>query len=240
MKAVILCAGSGRRLYPLTKDTPKCLLPIGDKRILEHMLDNLKKTSVQEIILVIGYNREKIETLVKERAYQGIEYVVNEKFETTNTAFSLNLALKSLDSDFILLNGDVLFDQSILDELLAHPAENCVVVDNTINLAQEEVKVSAENGIVRRIGKELDPQASLGEAIGINKISHKTIPQLRTVFDKLENRGEDLHFFEKGFDELCIKEEIFGILLTDKPWVEIDTKEDFELAKERIYPMLDS
>jgi len=240
MKAVILCAGSGRRLYPLTKDSPKCLLSIGNKRILEHMLDNLRAAGIHEIVLVTGYIREKIEALVQERAYQGIEYVVNEKFDTTNTAYSLNLSLKSLDSDFILLNGDVLFDQSILDELLDHSAENCVVVDNTISLAQEEVKVTAENGRIRRIGKDLDPKVSLGEAIGINKISHKTIPQLRAVFDELERRGEELHFFEKGFDELCIKEENFGILLTDKPWVEIDTREDFQLAKEKIYPMLDS
>lgn len=240
MKAVILCAGSGRRLYPLTKDSPKCLLSIGNKRILEHMLDNLRAAGIHEIVLVTGYIREKIEALVQERAYQGIEYVVNEKFDTTNTAYSLNLSLKSLDSDFILLNGDVLFDQSILDELLDHSAENCVVVDNTISLAQEEVKVTAENGRIRRIGKDLDPKVSLGEAIGINKISYKTIPQLRAVFDELERRGEELHFFEKGFDELCIKEENFGILLTDKPWVEIDTREDFQLAKEKIYPMLDS
>jgi len=240
MKAVILCAGSGRRLYPLTKDSPKCLLSIGDKPILEHMLDNLRAAGIHEIVLVTGYIREKIEALVQERAYQGIEYVVNEKFDTTNTAYSLNLSLKSLDSDFILLNGDVLFDQSILDELLDHSAENCVVVDNTISLAQEEVKVTAENGRIRRIGKELDPKVSLGEAIGINKISNKTIPQLRAVFDELERRGEELHFFEKGFDELCIKEENFGILLTDKPWVEIDTPEDFQFAKEKIYPMLDS
>lgn len=240
MQAVVLCAGIGRRLYPLTKDKPKSLLPLGGKTILEHIIGNLRIAGIDKIFLVTGYNRELIEDLVKNKKYNDIQFIINEEFASTNTAFSLNLVLKEIDSDFILLNGDVVFDKDILFELISHPEENCVVVDNTVNLNEEEVKVIASNGHIRRIGKELDPGDCLGEAIGMNKISRYLIPKLSHVLDDLENKREFHHFFEKGFDRVCENNSRFGVLLTDKAWIEIDTMEDFFNAQNNIYPKINS
>ncbi|MBW1769513.1 MAG: phosphocholine cytidylyltransferase family protein [Deltaproteobacteria bacterium] len=240
MQAVVLCAGKGRRLYPLTKDMPKSLLSLGEKTILEHIIENLYAAGIDKIFLVTGYNRELIEDLMKNRKYSDIHFIVNEKFASTNTAFSLNLALREIDSDFILINGDVVFDKDILLDLISHPEENCVVVDKTVNLNEEEVKVIALNGHIRRIGKELDPGDCLGEAIGMNKISRGLIHKLSQVFDDLENKSEFHHFFEKGFDRVCENNGRFGILLTDKAWIEIDTMEDFFNAQNNIYPKIDS
>jgi choline kinase len=238
MKAVILCAGRGIRLLPYTQEIPKCLLKFSTKSILEHAIENFKEVGIEQILLVTGFREERIKELIKERGYSHISYVTNNDYFQTNTAFSLNLALKHMDDDFILINGDVIFDRTILTDLLDHPKKNCVVVDKSIDLNEEEVKVITQNGIISRIGKDLNPAKCMGEAIGINKISCNTILPLVNEFNSLEKNGELNHFFEKGFDLLTNKSCPFGILLTNKPWAEIDTQDDFNYAKDEIYAKL--
>jgi choline kinase len=243
MKAVVLCAGRGGRLYPLTKDRPKCLLQFGEKTVLECCLENLKSAGIQDVVLVTGYRKESVEALVKAKRYQGVSFVFNEQYAITNTAYSLNLALKKMDADFILVNGDVLFDRAILEGLLKHPVENCIAVDADIALDAEEIKVKAADGRVERIGKDVDPGQSLGEAIGLYKVSRDLIQALARIYDDLEKRGENHHFFEKGFEEICQQSagdgRSFGIFMTDhRPWVEIDTVEDFLYATREVFSKL--
>jgi len=238
MKAVVLCAGRGIRLLPYTQEVPKCLLKIGPKTLLEYIIENFKTVGIDKIWLITGFQEEKIKTLIRSQGYSDIKTLTNPYYLRTNTAFSLNLALKQLDDDFILINGDVIFDRTILIDLLNHPQKNCVIVDNSINLDKEEVKVSAQNGVISRISKTLNPSKCIGEAIGINKISSDTIMPLAKEFDLLEQKGENNHFFEKGFDILAHKNYPFGILLTNKPWTEIDTQDDFDYAKNEIYTKL--
>jgi len=240
MKSVVLCAGRGIRLLPHTQELPKCLLKVGPKTLLEYIIESFKKAGIQEIYLVTGFKEERIKNLVKERGYSHISYVTNPHYLSTNTAFSLNLALKNMDDHFILINGDVIFDHNILIDLLNHPQKDCVVVDNSITLDKEEVKVIAQNGVISQIGKDLNPAWCMGEAIGMNKISYDTIPLLSNEFDSLERKGELNHFFEKGFDLLADKTCSFGILLTNKTWTEIDTIDDYDYAKNEIYTKLQS
>jgi len=240
MKAVILCAGTGKRLFPLTKDKPKCLLKFGERTILERIIDDLKACGTEELFLVVGFHRERIEHLVEVRGYDGIRFVVNERYASTNTAFSLNLALKHMDSDFILINGDMLFDGEILEDLIRHPEKNCVVVDNTKASHEEEVKVTVSDNRIKDISKEIDPDCCAGEAIGINKISAEAVRELSLIFTELEQKQEYQHFFEKGIEEFCANHGRFGFLLTERPWVEIDCPADFEYAQGEIYAKLDA
>lgn len=243
MKAVVLCAGRGGRLFPLTKDGPKCLLQFGQKTILDCCLENLKAAGIEDVVLVAGYKKEAIEAKVREKHYDRVSFVVNEQFAVTNTAYSLNLALKGMDADFILINGDVLFDRAILEGLIRHPARNCIAVDPDIALDAEEIKVKATDGRVEQISKELDPAQSLGEAIGLYKISREIVHDLSAIYEDLEKRGENHHYFEKGFEKICQQPaadgRFFGIVLTGhRPWVEIDTIEDFLYAAREIFSKL--
>jgi choline kinase len=239
MKAIVLCAGRGGRLRPLTDDCPKCLLSFGGRSLLERCLDSLRDVGVGDIILVTGYQRELIERLVAARGYTGISYVVNEAFARTNTAVSLNMALKQIDSDVLIINGDVLFDRALLTDLIAQRSAQGAVVDDEISLDGEEVKVAARNGRIVKIGKHLDPRESFGEAIGLYKISRAVIGDLVRIYDDLEKRGELHHYFEKGFESLTEDENgegrAFGIALTrGRAWVEIDTLEDYRHAERDI------
>jgi len=240
---IILCAGRGGRLRPLTDDRPKCLLAFGGSTILERCLDNLRAVGVGDIILVTGYRSELIERLVDERGYAGVSFVRNPDFARTNTAVSLNLALKRVDADVLVVNGDVLFDRSILADLLARSDSLDAAVDAEISLDGEEVKVAARNGRIEKIGKHLDPRESAGEAIGLYKIKRDVILDLIRVYDALEERNEFHHFFETGFDDLQnggrARAAAFGLALTaGRPWIEIDTLEDFRNAERLIAPRL--
>jgi len=240
MKAIVLCAGRGGRLRPLTDDRPKCLLAFGNRTILECCLDKMRSVGISDIVLVTGYKKEMIESLIREKSTDGVVYVHNVDYAGTNTAVSLNLALKVVDDDFILANGDVLFDVEILGDLLRYPHPHCIAVDTDIPLDREEIKVIARDGRVAKIGKELDPKLSLGEAIGLSKVGRGLIPDLIRIYDDLERRGEFHHFFEKGFDRVCAEGgngRFFGLSATaGRPWVEIDTHEDFDYARREIFP----
>jgi len=243
MKAIVLCAGRGGRLRPLTDDCPKCLLSFDGQSILERCLDSLRAAGVGDIYLVTGYQRELIERLVASRGYPRIFYVVNEAFARTNTAVSLNLALKQIDSDVLIINGDVLFDRALLADLIDQPFAQGAVIDAEISLDGEEVKVAAREGRIVKIGKHLDPRESFGEAIGLYKISRAVIGDLVRIYDDLEERGELQHYFEKGFASLTEDENgegrAFGIALTrGRAWVEIDTLEDYRHAEQNVVPRI--
>lgn len=227
----------------MTEDRPKCLVDVGGRTILESCLDNLEFGGIDEVVLVTGYRSELVERLALDRCRTRVTFVRNEDYARTNTAVSLNRALKRMDSDFVLVNGDVLFDRGILDDLLRDPACNCLAVDPDADLDGEEVKVIVRDGRVEKVGKDANPSLSLGEAIGLNKIGRGLVPELVAIYDGMENRGEVGHYFEKGFDVICGRGgadgRAFGVCLTGRrPWVEIDTLEDYEYAVREIAPRL--
>jgi choline kinase len=239
LKGIILCAGRGARLEALTDGQPKCLLRFEDRPILDFCLDGFRAAGIEDIVLVTGFRQDLVERFVAGRGEHKVTFVTNERFAETNTAFSLNLALRVMDSGFVLANGDVLYDRGILRDLVDHPAANCIAVDTDIPLDAEEVKVIAREGWIADIGKELDPRQCLGEAIGLYKISRGLIGDLRRIYDGLERRGEVHHFFEKGFERICAEggtgDRAFGIAPTARrPWIEIDTPEDFAYAQREV------
>jgi choline kinase len=182
-----------------------------------------------------------VEGFVKEKGYAGVRFVRNPDFAATNTAVSLRLALRTVDADILIINGDVLFDPAVLGDLLEAAEPNAVVVDREAPLGGEGVKVMAEDGRLSRIGKDLDPRLCLGEAIGLNKVARRLLPELTRVYGELEGRAERDHFFEKGFDVLAGNGDgsSFGLSFTrGLPWIEIDTLEDFAHAERDIVPRL--
>ena len=180
---VILCAGRGARLGDLTAGRPKCLLPLAGRTILEWSLMNLRAAGIGDVVLVTGFRRDLIEEFLAERAEAGVTCVQNDRYATTNTAVSFNLALRVLDMDILLANVDVLYDPAILEDLVRHPVANCVAVDTDVHLEAEEVKVVVRDGRVAEIGKDIDPGRCQGEAIGLYKVGRGLIGDLRRIYD---------------------------------------------------------
>lgn len=237
MKAIILAAGIGSRIRPLTDNTPKSLLKIGDITILEMMISHIRDCGIDEIIFVTGYLEDKIKAYVTKR-FPDVKsfFVTNENYKETNTGFSLLLAQKFVqDCDFVKFDADVVFDKDILTQLIDCPYENVFCIDKNIHLNAEEIKVLVDDeDKILKIGKTIDPQKAIGESIGIEKIGKK---MAQLLFQELELMMKDKknhqEYYEGAYEKLIEKGEFFYALdITGSKWVEIDTHEDFETAHE--------
>ena len=240
MKAIILAAGVSRRLYPLTLDTPKSLLQINNKPIIDYQLDALRSIGVSEIILVLGYYKELfIEHLKKNHSDFKLSVIINHHFFETNTAYSVWLCQEMAQGDDILLmNADVLFPPELLNRITASKQQNLLAVEIKI-CGQEEVKViEGESNRIVAIGKKLIQENSLGEFIGVAKFSNEFMNDFFVSLDNLISAGGKSDYFEAAIAPLLSKNALYYEDVTDLPSKEIDFLEDLEEAQSLVDSIL--
>jgi len=229
--AIILAAGTGTRLMPLTRDVPKPLLKIDDMTLLERMMINCINNGVNEFIIVLGHK--------KERVFEKIEYlqnkydvkistVENKKYDKTNTSCSVNLASRSLDDDILIINGDNVIDSRIISGLLNFN-ETTLVVDNYKKLNEESFKLRIENNVIMEIGKEISIETASGEFIGISKVSKDDLPVFNFLLEELINENVQ-NYYDLAYKELSKKTNIAYFYTDGLKWTEIDDKNDWEYA----------
>ena len=231
MTAVLLAAGVSARLRPLTDATPKSLLSVGGKPLLQRTLEILQLAGIQRCIIVTGYLHEVLEAFVQSLALNlEITFVHNPLFSSTNNNYSLWLSHAALNGDdMLLLDADILFDPRILTRLQESPHADALVMRRSNELGHEEIKLELDlHGHVVKIGKEVDPQKSSGESLGIEKLSATTAQKL---FDALGRRKDQNEFYEASFQEIIdTGAEIYAVESGEFPCMEIDTPEDFVTA----------
>ncbi len=200
------------------------------------MLSHIKTCGINEVIFVLGYLQDQIKDYVKIQFPDLIvQFITNEKYEVTNTGYSLMLTKDFVkNSTFIKFDADVVFDINILKTLIASEYDNCLCIDKNINLDAEEIKViiKDDNRVVKA-SKTVNPLDAIGESIGIEKISGETA---HTLFNDLElmMKDEQYHqeYYEAAYERLIEKDVPFYALdISGLRWTEIDTKEDFMLAR---------
>jgi choline kinase len=231
LKAIILAAGTGTRLMPLTKDIPKPLLIIGDMSLLERMIKNCVSNGIKEFIIVIGHKKERVieETIYLRNKYNiKIDLVENKDYSTANTSCSVNIAINNLNEDIIIINGDNVIDHRIISGLVNND-KTCLVVDNYKQLNDESFKIKIENNIITDIGKELDIKAASGEFIGISKVSKRDLPIFKSILKKLISVNIQ-NYYDLTFKELSEKVNINYFYTNGLKWTEIDDKNDWEYA----------
>jgi choline kinase len=238
MKAIILAAGIASRLRPLTDNTPKCLLKIGAKNLLQRIIDALIENDIQEIIIVTGYLREMIETFVVSHYPDlQVEFIHNEQYESTNNIYSLWLTKKSaLDTDILLLDSDILFDSAVITQLLDAPYDTCLAL-NKHDLGEEEIKVIVDsNHRIEAISKVCSIEKAAGESIGIEKMSTDFIRTLFTELDEMIQEKQQLTiFYEAAFENIIRKgANMYAVDTTALFSMELDTVEDFLQAQKLI------
>lgn len=182
-KAVILGAGLGTRLGPLTNDSPKCLLKISSRTILEHQIENLRECGIQGITMVTGHKADKIKNFCKENSWD-LNFIYNNYYSTSSNLFSLWLARETFDEGFVCLNSDVVFDVEILKDLLKFEADICLAVEKKV-CRKEDMKVKVKDEIIVEINKSMRPEEAYGEFIGIAKFSEKGATKLIRVLNSL-------------------------------------------------------
>jgi choline kinase len=238
MKAVILAAGTASRLRPLTNNTPKCLLKVGEHPILELTIRNLIMNNINELVIVTGFEQQKIKDYISVRFPQlNVNYIYNNLFDTTNNIYSLWLAKDVLlGNEIILLDSDIIFDYKIIERLINSGYENCLALKKH-KLGEEEIKVKADTtGKVQEISKVVPPSLAAGESIGIEKFGEKSLYKLFDIIDKLIIEQKKVNiFYEVAFEQM-IKEgdDIYAVDTTDLMCMEIDTADDLSTADKLI------
>ena len=227
-QAIILAAGQGKRLRPLTDETPKTLLDVGEVAILEHILQTLEANDYERVVVVTGFGNEQIKTHCQPREALDIEFVHNERFASTNNIYSLWLAKEYALDGFTLINSDTIFPATSLSELQDTPG-SALLVDTEKQLDEEEMQVAFGSDTISDISKEIDGD---GEYIGVAKF---TAEHAATLFEHIEEfieRDDVNDWYEAAFDRLFDDADV-GFVRIDEPWAEIDTPEDLEHAREQ-------
>ena len=236
MRAVILAAGTASRLRPLTEHTPKCLLKVNGKTLLERTLDNFISNGITEFLIVTGYLQEMIRDFVtKNYPALNVKFLYNKDYATTNNIYSLFLAEEfARGNDFILSDSDILFSKDIIAALLADPNPD-VLAMNRHELGEEEIKIiSDDDRNVLEISKVCSIENAVGESVGLEKMSAKYSAALyKELHQMIDNEGLDNVFYEKAFERLIPQGHIFKYLdTTDFFSMEIDTVEDYNKIKD--------
>ena len=238
MIGLVLAAGAGRRLQPLTDDLPKTLLPVdGERTILDIALANLKRAGLDDVAVVTGFAAHRIDerkqALEKDHGVN-LELVFNDKAEEWNNAYSLWIAREQLRGGAILVNGDTVHPASVEETVLAARGPAIVLAADTEKaLGEEEMKLHVtDDGFMDRINKALEPRAARGEYIGVTLIEAEAAAPLADSLEATWKRDPDL-YYEDGYQEFADRGGRIGIApIGQVDWVEVDDHNDLARARE--------
>ena len=230
MKALILAAGYGSRLAPITDSVPKSLVPVNGTPILFKQIENLLDNGITDITVISGYKGEILEQRVKEK-WPEINIIRSFDYATTNNMFSAYLGIKQLGiGDMLMMNADVFFDSSVIRELLACSAPNAIVTDiGTYN--EESMKViESENRIVA-ISKTITKSEALGSSIDVYKFDESGTKAFYDMCVEYIEKKNDL----KKWSEVALNDALSIVRFEACPlvgrWFEIDNHEDLAAAE---------
>jgi len=229
-QAIILAAGMGVRLKELNRGVPKGFISLGnDKPIIEHSIDALLACGIKDIIIVTGFMDKHYEKL--RSRYPQIKTVRNEKYSETGTMYSLWCARNLVNTDFILLESDLIYEIRAIKELLESTSENSILISEKTD-AGDEVYVGADDNWVKQISKDRKALTSVvGEFIGVSKLSYdfylKLIQRAEEDFDSNLLISYDMDCF------VAVAEiNHLGFLKIEKLlWAEIDDVSQLNKAK---------
>ncbi|MBM3620446.1 MAG: phosphocholine cytidylyltransferase family protein [Alphaproteobacteria bacterium] len=230
LSAVILAAGRGARLAPLTDQRPKCLLPVGGRAILDRQLDALARAGVHEVAVVTGHAAETVEAHLAARP--GVLSVRNLDHATTDNLASCHAARDHFtDDSTLLLNGDVLFEDGVLGDLLtAAPVPILIAIDRKPLYDADDMKVVTTDTRLSRIGKHL-AQAD-GEAIGVTLLRGAGRALfLSQVATRLAEPGGERALYPEALDALARRDQVGVRSIHGRRWIEIDTADDLAAAE---------
>lgn len=209
-RAIILAAGQGKRLLPLTENQPKCLIELSGRSLLAWQLLRLQAAGIDETVIVTGFRAEAVEAEVRRlNLKMPVRLAFNPFYTVSDNTASCWIVRAEFDRDILILNGDTLFGEGVAERLIAAPAaEITVTIDRKSSYDSDDMKVLTENGHLRAIGKTIEAYdaESIGflrfSAAGATKFSEGVARVLQTpeglrrwylsVIDELAHSGVDV------------------------------------------------
>lgn len=239
MKAVILAAGVGKRLWEVTQHRPKCLIEFGGRSLLRRYLESLASVGIRRAEIVVGYKQEMIRAAVEQDACGvNVKFLVNEQFHRGSIS-SLWIARTALDDDTIVMDADVLFHREILRRLVSSSSENALLMDETVKQTGEECMVVVAGERVVALTKNMPEQYDYaGEGVGFLRVRHADTPRVvSSLRDHIDRGSWDMEYedaLRMYFQDVRVGYERIGGL----PWTEIDFIEDVKKAELEVLPRL--
>lgn len=240
MNSLILAAGTGTRLRPITIDIPKCLVKIGNKSLLDWQLENLKKAGIKNINIVTGYKQEKI---IKDREIKFNKIYFNKSYNSTNMVKSLLLAKDLFYTDLLISYSDIIYKTEIVKLLLESKYKNVIIIDiDWYKLWSKRFKEPLDdaetlsfdkNFNLLKIGKKTkNIHDIMGQYIGLMKFDNSTLGFLNNL--DIENKIKN-NLFMTDLIRIFLKNNIeIKVLPIKRGWLEVDSLSDLTLYNEEI------
>ena len=233
MKTIILSAGQGKRLLPLTAEIPKCLLPIQGKKLIEWQIDALHRCGIDKITVVTGYRAEKVDEVLQRSYGPGrIKTLYNSAYAITDNLVSCWAVRHEMNEDFILLNGDTLFETAVLKRLFESPDRPATVVVNHKDMYDvDDMKVEMEGCRLVRIGKNIVHDRAQGESIGMILFRGEGPMLFRSALKNALNDPEaGRKWYLSVIDEMAQVMPVWTCSITGLKWCEVDYPADLKQA----------
>lgn len=245
MRVIVIGAGRGRRLMPTTADAPKCFAEVAGKRLLDWAVESFRANGLDRVCFIGGYQIDKVKA-----DYPQFEFRHNADWENNNILASLFCANDLMDEPFICCYSDVLFTPDIAGRLAASTADMALGVDTawleryehrSDHPPDDAEKVTAMNGHVTRIHRQIPEENAHGEYIGVAKFSAIGAMKLRDYYQRRQAEfagrpWREAASFEKAYKILLYQDMIeqgerFAHIDTAGGYIEVDTQQDFEYAQ---------
>jgi len=240
MKAIILTAGFGNRMRPLTNDNHKTLLKIGEETILERIINGLVDNNIKDVVIVTGYLRDRIRTFV-ENKYPALNltFVDNPVYDKTNNIYSMALAFENIeiDDDIMLIESDLIYHSKIIKQLIEDPRDNVALVDK-YGSGMDGTVVKIDNGTITQV---IPPHLQEENFDFSDKYKTLNIYKFKKEFAASEFK-KLLTYYARVIDDNCYYELILGILIymqrekihalviSGDDWAEVDDPNDLNTA----------
>ncbi len=230
--ALLLAAGTGSRLRPLTLDAPKCLTEVSGEPILARLLDNLRVQGIKRLVVVTGYLDHCVREYLEENAADmQLEYVFNPVYKTTNNIYSLWLAKKAIEEPFVLIESDLVFEASMLEPMLI---PDRIAVSNILPwMNGTMVELNADKAVKAfHVSHDVDDERRY-KTVNICSLSSKSWQQVIAHLDRYIEDGRVNEYYETVFADMVADGslEFDAVLFNENKWYEIDAMEDLHQAE---------
>jgi choline kinase len=236
MKAVILAAGRGTRLAPLTDNCPKPMVPVAGRPLLLRTLERLKQAGIadRDTVIVTGYREDMVEALMRREGLH-CKLVFNPHWFDWNSWNSLAVARPVLEgSPFIQLEGDVLFDEKVIPRLIAAQKPAALAVEFKPEPDDEAMKAIVDEDLrITALSKQLDAKRSIGEYVGVTMLSAEVGRLVFDDYDKFVPEGITHEYYDHSYHRLASRgaADFYAVDVADCVSIEIDDPDDLRRAE---------
>ncbi|MEO0421309.1 MAG: phosphocholine cytidylyltransferase family protein [Pseudomonadota bacterium] len=233
MKAIILSAGQGRRLLPLTENTPKCALDVAGRTALEWQLSQIAQTAIDEVVVMTGFRAPVVQAITDAFTGVPVRTTHNPFYAACDNLGTCWLARPEMTGDFVIMNGDTLFEAAVLQRLLDSPADHAVTlcIDRKAEYDDDDMKVVEQGGRLERVGKQLGDAPVNAESIGLMTFRGEGPAIFSAQLDRMMRDESGLkRWYLSAIDALAPTGHVGVCSIEGLSWCEIDDAADLAHA----------